>query len=562
MFKKKYAKLIFSLCASSFFVFLAAVYASTKPELKILGELVRLLKSDAELFKTFYANGFLTFMLIILSVFSGADLISSDLKFKAFPLYFSRPLSRGDYLAGKFAVILFYLLAFTLVPGVLLLLFKMLFTGSLAVSPVLLLAILVFPLIECLCLASLTLALSILSPNTKFIQIAIFLVYIFSNNLAQMLKAIFKSDYSFLVSLHGNIQQLAKLPVRRQAGLRLSRLALAAAAAGDHGAVLLAAGLAHQESGGRRMTPVLKAEKLSKWYGNILGISDINLEIGSGITGLLGPNGAGKSTFLKIAAGQLKPKIGTLTVFGEAVFGNPRLFRRIGFCPEHDSAYAEMSGREFILLLARLHGFAGAEAGGQDAKRPWTRSACWTAKDRPIKGYSFGMRQRLRLASSILHEPELLMLDEPLRGVDPLWRIRIMQLIKDYGRQGRTVIVSSHILPEIEAMTSEIVLIHQGKIFAKGDIHRIRGLIDSHPHQVSIRTPQPRRLAARLIGSDFVSSVEFAADGRGLTVQHRPARPLLHRPHGPASPRAALEVEEITSPDDNLQAVFDYLIGK
>ncbi len=208
VFKKKFAKLIFSLCASTFFVFLAAVYASTKPELKILGELVRLLRSDAELFNTFYTNGFLTFTLIILSVFSGADLISADLKHKAFPLYFSRPLSRGDYLAGKFAIILSYLLAFTLVPGILLLLFKMLFAGRLAVSPLLLLAILAFPLIECLCLASLTLGLSILSSNTKFIQIAIFLVYIFSNNLAQMLKAIFKSDYFFLVSLPGNIRQL------------------------------------------------------------------------------------------------------------------------------------------------------------------------------------------------------------------------------------------------------------------------------------------------------------------------------------------------------------------
>jgi ABC-2 type transport system permease protein len=208
VFKKKYAKLIFSLCASTFFVFLAAVYVSTKPELKILGELVRLLKSDAELFKTFYSNGFLTFMLIILSVFSGAELISADLKFKAFPLYFARPLSRGDYLVGKFSVILFYLLAFTLAPGILLLLFKMLFTGSLAVSPLLLLAVLAFPLIEGVCLASLTLALSILSPNTKFIQIAIFLVYIFSNNLAHILKAIFRSDYFFLFSLPANVEQL------------------------------------------------------------------------------------------------------------------------------------------------------------------------------------------------------------------------------------------------------------------------------------------------------------------------------------------------------------------
>jgi ABC-type transport system involved in multi-copper enzyme maturation permease subunit len=208
VFKKKYAKLVFSLSASTFFIFLAAVYVSTKPELKILSELVRLLKSDADLFKTFYANGFLTFMLVILSIFSGADLISSDLKFKAFPLYFARPLSRSDYLTGKFSIVLFYLLSFTLVPGILLLLFKMLFTGSLAVSPSLLMAILVFPVLECAFLASLTLALSILSANTKFIQIAIFLVYMFSNNLAQILKAIFKSDYFFLISLPGNIEQL------------------------------------------------------------------------------------------------------------------------------------------------------------------------------------------------------------------------------------------------------------------------------------------------------------------------------------------------------------------
>jgi ABC-2 type transport system permease protein len=208
VFKKKYAKLIFAMSGSTFIIFLVAVYVSTKPELKILSELVRLLKSDADLFKTFYANGFLTFMLLILSIFSGAELISTDLKFKAFPLYFARPLSRSDYLLGKFSIILFYLLLFTLVPGILLLLFKMLFTGSLAVSPLLLLAILVFPLLECVFLASLTLALSILSANTKFIQIAIFLVYIFSNNLAQILKSIFKSDYFFLISLHGNIDQL------------------------------------------------------------------------------------------------------------------------------------------------------------------------------------------------------------------------------------------------------------------------------------------------------------------------------------------------------------------
>lgn len=208
VFKKKFAKFVFAMSGSTFLIFLLAVYVSTKPELKILSELVRLLKSDADLFRTFYANGFLIFWLVILSIFSGADLISSDLKFKAFPLYFARPLSRGDYLLGKFSVILFYLLLFTLVPGILLLVFKMIFTGSLAVAPKLLLAVLVFPLLECVFLASLTLSLSILSANTKFIQIAIFLVYMFSNNLAQMLKHIFKSDYFFMISLQSNIEQM------------------------------------------------------------------------------------------------------------------------------------------------------------------------------------------------------------------------------------------------------------------------------------------------------------------------------------------------------------------
>jgi ABC-2 type transport system ATP-binding protein len=236
------------------------------------------------------------------------------------------------------------------------------------------------------------------------------------------------------------------------------------------------------------------------------------------------------------------------------------VFRRVGFCPENDSAYGEMSGADFVLLLARLHGFAGARA-REAADKALATVGLQESGARAIKAFSFGMRQRLRLAASIVHEPELLLLDEPLRGVDPLWRIRIMELIREYGRQGRTVIVSSHILPEIEAMTNEIVLIHQGKIFAKGDIHRIRNLIDSHPHQVSIRTPHPRQLAARLIGNDFISGIEFASDHRGLTVRTN-QRDQFFTHLMSLLAESGVETEEITSPDDNLQAVFDYLIGK
>jgi ABC-2 type transport system ATP-binding protein len=219
----------------------------------------------------------------------------------------------------------------------------------------------------------------------------------------------------------------------------------------------------------------------------------------------------------------------------------------------------EMSGWQFIMLLARLHGFAAAAAA--KSEKALAAVGLLESKDRPIKAYSFGMRQRLRLASSILHEPELLMLDEPLRGIDPLWRIKIIQLIKEFEKQGKTVIVSSHILPEIEAMTNEIVLIHQGKIFAKGDIQHIRGLIDSHPHQISIHCPDPRRLAAQLVGNEHVLSLDFAPQDGSLTVK-TDQRDQFFSALMRLIAVEKMAVEEITSPDDNLQAVFDYLIGK
>ena len=308
------------------------------------------------------------------------------------------------------------------------------------------------------------------------------------------------------------------------------------------------------------MTPVLQAEKLSKWYGHILGISDITLDIGKGIKGLLGPNGAGKSTFLKVISGQLKPNIGTIRIFGETVFGNHRLFTRVGFCPEQDSFYAEMTGGQFIRFLATLHGFPPAQA-GERSERALDQVGLLENRDKLIRAYSFGMRQRLRIAAAILHDPEVLLLDEPLRGIDPLWRIRIIKMIKDFGKEGRTIIVSSHILPEIEAMTDDIILIHQGKVFAEGDIHYIRGLIDAHPHQISIRCTEARRLAQILIRFEFVRSADFDHETGAvlLTTDNRDSfyGSLLN-----AIIENNLEVEEIASPDDNLQAVFDYLIGR
>jgi len=308
------------------------------------------------------------------------------------------------------------------------------------------------------------------------------------------------------------------------------------------------------------MTAVIETSKLSKWYGNVLGLSDVSLEIEPGVTGLLGPNGAGKSTFLKLITGQIKPSIGTVRIFDQKVQNNPGLFSRIGFCPEHDSFYEEMTGWVFLTSLLQLQGFSSGEIRSR-AEKALDIVELSPDKDRLIRAYSRGMRQRLKFAQAIAHEPEIIILDEPLSGLDPLGKRKLIRLIKAYREEGKTVIVSSHVLPEIEALTRTIILIHQGKVFAKGDIHYIRDLIDSHPHMVSVRCPDPRGLAGQFLGEDYVLKVHFGPDGKSVLVETNNREKffaVLLR----LLVKDGIEVEEITSPDDNLQAVFEYLVGK
>lgn len=308
------------------------------------------------------------------------------------------------------------------------------------------------------------------------------------------------------------------------------------------------------------MTAVIQTQNLSKWYGNVLGLSDVTLGIEAGITGILGPNGAGKSTFLKLITGQIKSNIGTVSIDGQRVWNNFALFAKIGFCPEQDSFYEEMTGWQFLTSLLRLYHFSAVEI-EQKADKALEIVELTEDKHRSIRSYSRGMRQRLKVAQSIAHDPSIIILDEPLNGLDPLGRRKIIKLIKEYKGEGRTIIVSSHVLPEIEAMTNQIILIHQGKIFAQGDIHYIRDLIETHPHIIAIKCSDPRQLAQNFIQHDFVLKVNFDQNKGTLLVETNnrdkffgllPALFLENR----------IEVEEITSPDDNLQAVFDYLIGK
>jgi len=307
------------------------------------------------------------------------------------------------------------------------------------------------------------------------------------------------------------------------------------------------------------MSAVIETSRLSKWYGNVLGLSDVTLQVEPGIIGLLGPNGAGKSTFLKLITGQIKPSIGQVSIWGQRVRNNYALFSRIGFCPEQDSFYEGMTGWEFLTGLLKLQSFSAAEARTRAGKALEIVELS-EDKDRLIRAYSRGMRQRLKFAQSIAHDPDIIILDEPLSGMDPLGKRKLIRLIKEY-KGGKTIIVSSHVLPEIEALTRNIILIHQGKVFAKGDIHYIRDLIESHPHMVSVKCADPRGLACQFLREEYVLKVHFGPGPRALLVETN-NRDRFFGLLLSLLVKNKIEVEEITSPDDNLQAVFDYLVGK
>jgi ABC-2 type transport system ATP-binding protein len=309
--------------------------------------------------------------------------------------------------------------------------------------------------------------------------------------------------------------------------------------------------------GAQPVGAVVTTDHVSKWYGQVIGVNDVTLTIGPGVTGLLGPNGAGKSTLMKLITGQLKPSKGSLRVLGEPIWGNPGLYRKIGFCPEQDAFYDRMTGLEWLSALLRLQGY-----GEQDA-----RSLASTALQqvdlaeaggKRIGAYSKGMRQRVKLAQSIAHSPDLLILDEPLSGMDPIARRKTIRMLRSWAAAGRNVIVSSHILHEIEALTSNILLMHNGRVLAEGNVHQIRDLIDEHPHTVCIRAKHPRALAQQLVGQEDLLSLRFE-DGSLLVQTAKPDTFYASLTQMAANDTTG-EILEVTSPDDNLQAVFDYLV--
>ena len=302
---------------------------------------------------------------------------------------------------------------------------------------------------------------------------------------------------------------------------------------------------------------IITADHVSKWYGQVIGLNDVSVTIPTGITGLLGPNGAGKSTFMKLITGQLKPSKGAMTVLGGSIWNNPAAYTRIGFCPEQDSFYERMTGLEWVSALVRLNGYSSTEARNA-ALGALEAVDLVPAADKKIGAYSKGMRQRVKLAQALVHDPDLLILDEPLTGMDPLMRRRTIRIIREWARDGRSVLVSSHILHEVEAMTSNVLLINNGRILAEGDVHDIRALIDHHPHTVHIRAERPRELARECLSYAYVRSLRF--EGDALVVETDAPDTFYTQVTNLAAAETFGRIEEVTSPDDNLAAVFGYLV--
>ena len=304
--------------------------------------------------------------------------------------------------------------------------------------------------------------------------------------------------------------------------------------------------------------PAVMLDHVSKWYGEVIGINDISLAIDGGVTGILGPNGAGKSTLFKILMGRLKPSKGTVRLFGIDPWKSTTPYRRIGYVSESERMYDWMTSLDFISTLARLHGMSRDEA-VERSKHVLNFVGLEDVYHKEIGKYSKGMRQRVKIAHALVHNPDLIILDEPLHGCDPIARTSIMNVIRELGSQGKTVLVSSHILEEIERITEQIVILHNGKLLAIGNLHAIRDLLDQHPHRIVINCENPRDLAGLFISSEPVYGVRFPDKGQ-LEI-HTNNLSAAHDVLPSIIVKSEQKITSIENPDDNLDSLIGYLIG-
>jgi ABC-2 type transport system ATP-binding protein len=305
---------------------------------------------------------------------------------------------------------------------------------------------------------------------------------------------------------------------------------------------------------------VMKLEQVSRWLGNVVAVNDVSMTIGPGVTGLLGPNGAGKSTLIHLMSGFLPPSSGTVTVDGEPTWHNESIYRRIGLVPEREAMYDGVSGLSFVLANARLHRLPDPEAA---ARRAIETVDLQSAASRDVGTYSKGMKQRIKMATALVHDPDVLLLDEPFNGMDPRQRLQLMDLMTELGTAGRVVLFSSHILEEVEQIAAGIEVMVAGRHAASGDFREIRRLMTERPHQYTIRSSDDRALAAALIADPSTAGVELGLKSGSsvLNVQATDYSRFAHRL--PVLARAGnIRLYEVSPADESLEKVFSYLVNR
>jgi ABC-2 type transport system ATP-binding protein len=304
------------------------------------------------------------------------------------------------------------------------------------------------------------------------------------------------------------------------------------------------------------VTHPIELEHVSKDYGPVRGLNDVTLKIGPGVTGLLGPNGAGKSTLIRLITGQIRQDQGTVRVLGEGVYGNHSILARVGCCPDIEKYNNDWTGYRFVFAACYLSGFSRSDSRAR-ALHLLELVGLAQAAGRPIGSYSKGMRQRAKFAQALVNDPEVLILDEPLTGLDPVGRIQMLELMRALGDAGRCVLVSSHVLHEVEAVTDDVVLIHHGKVVAEGRVRDIRALLSRHPLKITVRAPRAREMAARFVVEPGVTAVHMNEDS--VTIETQQPLELFGKLESLVVDEG-LDVRAVTTPDESLEAVFDYLV--
>jgi ABC-2 type transport system ATP-binding protein len=313
------------------------------------------------------------------------------------------------------------------------------------------------------------------------------------------------------------------------------------------GAVALAASAGHGPA-------AVELRSVSRWFGNVVAVNDISISIGSGITGLLGPNSAGKSTLLHLLSGLLRPSSGEVLIAGQPTWRNPDLYRRVGLVPERESVYAFLTGFEFVRFNARLQGLADPDAAAAVQIRTVDLEA---AQARPIGTYSKGMRQRIKIAAALVHDPPVLLLDEPFNGMDPRQRLHMIELLRAMAAAGRVVLFSSHILEEVERLAQSVLVIHAGRLAASGNFREIRRLMTDRPHTFTVRSSDDRRLASALVADPSVFGVELTD---GLLSVRSSDFGAFTRSIARVARGSGVRLFELRPTDESLESVFEYLV--